>query len=173
MQAGLVAVLHKPCVEVACYTPVAESVGAVGGDVNLYHPVALKVVIFGGGLAHRSVLGQHDDAVVARAYTYLVFGTYHAEALYAAQFRLLDDKLLVAVVEHAAQVSHDDFLSGSHVGGATHNLLRLTFAEVYGGDVQVVAVRVHLAGEHLAHIESLKAAFHGLYFFQCVNFESA
>ena len=167
------AVLHEPCVEVACHTPMAESVGAVGRDVDLNDPVALQVVIVGCGLSHGGVVGEHNDAVVAGAHANLVFGADHAEALDAAQFRFLDDKLLVAVIEHAAQVGHDNLLSCCHVGCSTNDLLRFALAEVYCCDVQVVAVGMHLTGKHLAYIQSLQTAFHGLYFFQCVYFETA
>ena len=132
------AVALEPSVQVACHTPVAECVRAVGCDVNLDNPVALQVIIFGCGLAYRCVFGQYYDAVVACANAYFVLGANHAKALNAAQLRLFDNEFLVAVVEHAAQVGNDNLLSGSHVGRTANNLLRLCFAKINGCYVQVV-----------------------------------
>ena len=45
VQGGVISVGFEPCVEVACHAPVRQCVGAVGGDVYLYQPVALHGVI--------------------------------------------------------------------------------------------------------------------------------
>ena len=122
VQACLLAVGYEPCVEVARHAPVRQCVGTVGGDVHLYQPVALQVIVFSGRSTHLSVLGQHDDTGMVGADANLVLCANHAAALHATQFRLLDNKFLVAVVEHAAQVGNNHLLSRSHVGRATDNL---------------------------------------------------
>ena len=172
MQTCLLAICHEPCIEVAGHSPMRECIRAVGGDVNLDEPVALKVVVFSGRLPHLGVLRQHNDSGMVGANTYLVLCAYHSAAFHATQFRLLYNKLLVAVVEHAAQVGNNHLLSGSHVGGAAYNLRWSFTSEVNSGYMQMVTVGMHFACEHLAHIQSLEATLHGLHLFQCVNFES-
>ena len=130
------------------------------------------MVIFGGRLTHRGVLGQHDDTVVAVAYSYLVFGTNHTERLYTTQLAALDGKFLVAIIEHTAQVGNDYLLAGSHIGGAADDLLGSFLAQVYGGHVQVVRVGMGLAGKHFTHIETLQATTDRLYLFEGAHFET-
>ena len=138
MKSRLIAVLLQPCIQVASHTPVRERISAVGSDVNLNQPVTLQVVILSSRRTYHSVLRQHDDTSVTGADTYLVLGTNHAQRLHTTQLGLLDDKLLVAVVEHTAQVSHYDLLACCHVRCSTDYLLRLTLAQVYCCDVQVI-----------------------------------
>ena len=96
------------------------------------------MIILGSRLTDGSILRQHDDAVVSGAHTYLVFGTNHTERFHSANLRLLDRKLAVAVVEHAAQVGNDNLLTSSYVRCAADNLLRFALAEVDGCDMKVV-----------------------------------
>ena len=172
VQRRLIAILLQPGIQVAGHAPVTQGVGAVGGDVYLNEPVALQMVVLGGRLAYGSVLGQHDDTLVAGADADFVFSTNHAARLHAAQLRLLDYKLLVAIVEHAAQVGNYHFLSGGHVGCTAYNLARLALAHIDGGHVQMVAVGMGLAGQHMAYIETLQAALDALHLFQGVNFQT-
>ena len=76
------------------------------------------------------------------------------------------------VVEHAAYGSHGHCLPGGHVGGAAHYLHRSVGSEVYGGDMEMVAVGVRLAGQHLADDHAAQSARHGLYLFNSVTFQS-
>ena len=76
---------HEPSVEVACYTVVAERVGAVGCDVDVDHPVAFEMIVFSGRLSHRSVVGENDDSRVVGTDTYLVLSANHAEGVDTAQ----------------------------------------------------------------------------------------
>ena len=138
VQSGLIAILLQPGVEVARHTIVAQGIGAVGGKIYLYHPVALQMVIFSGRLPHRGVVGQNDDAIMARTHAYLILGTNHAQRLHAAKLRLLDGELFVAIIQNTAQIGYDDLLTCSHIGCAAHNLLRLAFAKVYCSDVEMV-----------------------------------
>ncbi len=66
--------------KVACHAVVRGGVDAVGGQVDLHHPVALKVVEFSCGGAGRrgAFFGNHDDAVVALADSDFILGAYHA-----------------------------------------------------------------------------------------------
>ena len=128
MERSLVAVLLQPRIKVASHAPMREGIGTVGGDVNLNEPVALQVIILSGGRTYDCILGQNDDAVVTGANTNLVLGTNHTVGFDAAQFRLLDDELLIAVVEHTAQIGYDDLLACSHVGSTTDNLRGFAFS---------------------------------------------
>ena len=172
MKAGLVAALHQPGIEVARHTVMAERIGPVGRDVDFNHPVALEMVILGGRHAHDSVVGQHDDAGMVGADTYLILGAYHAEALHAAQLRFLDGEFLVAVIEHAAQVGHNHLLSGGHIGCSADNLLGLALAEVNRRDVEMIAIGMWLTGEHLAHIKAFQPSFDGLHFVQRIHLKT-
>ena len=151
----------------------AERVASVGGDVYFYHPVTFQPVIFGGGLPHGSVIGQYDNAGVVGANANLVLGAYHAQAFYAAQFAFLDGETLVSVIEHATEIGHDDFLASGHVGRAAYYLLWLTLAKVHHGNMQMVAIGMRFASEHLAHVEAFQSSLDGLHFLQCVNLQSA
>ena len=88
-----------------------------------------------------------------------------AEPKTAAQFRLLDNKFFVAVIEHATQVGHNNLLSGSHVGGSTYNLRRSFTTEVNSRHMQMVTIGMYIACKHLAHIQSLEATLDGLHLF--------
>ena len=163
--------LH-PCCKVARHAIVGGGVDAVGSEVYFKHIVVLDaVVVFGFGARH-CALRQHDDAVVGGADAYLVFGANHAERFYTANFRFLDGKLFVAVVELGAYGGNHHMLSGSNVGGATHYLGGVAIAEVNGGDVKVVAVGMVDAGEHLANHNPLKTAFDGLHFLHTIRFQT-
>ena len=98
VQACLVAALREPGVEVACHAVVGEGVGAIGRDVDVYHPVAVEVVVFSRWRAHDRLFGQHDDAIVVGAHANLVFSAYHAERVDTAQAAFLYHELFVAIV---------------------------------------------------------------------------
>ena len=144
----------------------------VGRNIDLYHEVALQTEVFGSRSSYHSRFGQHDDAIVAGTHTNLVFSTNHAVRLDASQFALLDDKLLVAVVEFAAQLSHNHFLTSSDIGGTADNLLHHTVAFIHGRHVHVVAVRVRLTGQHLTHNKTLQTTLDALHLFHCFDFQT-
>ena len=152
MKRRFITILHKPGIQVACHAPMREGISTVGSDVHLNQPVALQMVIFGGRLTHRSVFGQYDDTIVTVAHTDFVFSTNHAEALHATQFGFLDDKFLVAIIEHTSQVCHNHFLSCGHIRSAAYDLRRRFFTKVNGCHMQVVRIRVKLACQHFTHI---------------------
>ena len=171
VQRRLIAVLQQPGVKVACHAPVRERVGTVGRDIHFDDEIALKLVVFRRRSAHHSIVGQHDDALVRSADANLVLGTNHAVRLVSAQLRPLDLKLLVAVVEHAAHVGHDDLLSGLHVRRSAHDLLRLVLAQIHGRQVQVRVGNI-LAGKHLSDIEPAQSAANALNFLNAAHFQT-
>ncbi len=93
------------------------------------------MVILCSGRSHLCRVGQYDDAVVACADANLVFSANHSVGIDAAELTFLYGKLLVAVVEHAAEVGHDNFLTGTNVRRSADNLLQFAAPEVYRGDV--------------------------------------
>ena len=103
--------------------------------VNLDKPVAFQLVIFGGRLANLSVGRQNDDAVVSRSHANFVFCTYHTKAFNATQLRLLNNKLVVAIVKHGTHIGHYYLLSGGNIGCAAYYLRRFALAQVNGCDV--------------------------------------
>ena len=89
---------------------------------------------------------------MAGAHTNLVLGANHAQRLLATHLRALDGKFLVAVIELGAQGGDNHLLAGSNIGRAAHNLYGcLAIAQVDGGDVQVVTVRVVNASDDVAY----------------------
>ena len=173
MQACLVAILLQPGIQVAGYPPVTERISTVGCDINLDEPVALQMVIFSSRLTYRSIFWEYDDAVVRGTYTNLILSTDHTQALYTAEFALLNGKTLVAIVKYAAQISHDNLLTCSNVRSTTDNLLRFALTQVNGCNMEVIAVRMLLACQYFTNIETFQSALDRLNFFQSVNFESA
>ena len=172
LRVGQVAV--EVCREVAGHAVVAGGIDAVGGEVHLHHPVALELEILGRGGAGRGSLslGDDDDAVVGGAGADLVLGADHAERLHAAYLRFFDLKRLVAAVEGGAHGGHYHSLAGGHICGAAHYLGGLAVAEVHGGDVQVVAVGVIDAGEHLADHDAFEATLYRLHLLEAVGLEA-
>ena len=118
----LVAIALQPGIQVAGHSPVREAVSTVGGDVHLNEPVALQMIVLSGRRAYHGILREDDDAGMVIADTDLILCTDHTVRLDATQLGLLDDKLLVAIIEHTTQVGHDHLLTRSHIGGATDNL---------------------------------------------------
>ena len=149
-----------------------KTVGTVGGDVDLYEPVALQVVILSSRLTDRSILGQDDNTSMAGANANLVLGTDHTAGLNTTQFRLLDDKLLVAVVEDTAKVGYNHLLSGSYVGCTADNLARFALTQVNSRHMQVVAVGMSLARQYLTHIETFQTTLDTLHLFQGIDLET-
>ena len=109
---------------------------------------------------------------MAGAHTDFVFSANHAVRLDAAQFALLDNKLLVAIVEFAAQLSHNHLLAGSHVGCAADNLLHHAITFIHRGHVHVVTVRMRLTSQHLTDHQSLQATFDALHLFHGFDFQT-
>lgn len=86
MQRCLIAVLLQPCIKVACHSPMRQRIGSVGCDINLYQPVAFKIIVFCCRCSYYCIFWQNDNAVVAYAHSNLVFSTNHSARLNAAQF---------------------------------------------------------------------------------------
>ena len=128
MHLRLIAIALQPGIEVTGNTPVRQTVSTVGCDVHLDEPVALQMIVLSGRRTYHSVLRQYDDTRVIVADTDLVLCTDHTVTLHAAQLRLLDDKLIVAIIEHTAEICHDHLLTSSHVGRTTHYLRGLALA---------------------------------------------
>ena len=145
--------------QIASYAEVRSGVDAVGREVHFDYEVVGQIIeLGGGGAGGGSAFGQHDDAVVRSAHTDFVLGTNHAKRFHAADFGFLDFEFFVTIVESGAHGSHHHGLAGSHVGRAAHDLGGFTVAKVHGGDVEVVAIRVFHASEHLADNDAAQAA---------------
>ena len=134
-QRCFITILHQPGVQVACHAIMTKCIGMVSCYVNLDKPVAFQLVIFGGRLANLSVGRQNDDAVVSRSHANFVFCTNHTKAFNAAQLRLLNNKLVVAIVKHGTHIGHYYLLSGGNIGCAAYYLRRFALAQVNGCDV--------------------------------------
>ena len=64
-------------------------------------------------------------------------------------------------------------MAGSHVGGAAHDLHGvIAVAQVDGGNVQVVAVRMVDTGNYLSHNQSAQAALDGFDLLDSTHFQT-
>ena len=131
-----------------------KAVGAVRGDADVEHFlvqfVGVHELFAGHDLAAGPVfLGQHENAGMIVGKTELSFGADHAEGGDAAQLGLLHDK---AAGKRRAHGSHDDQLTGRHVGRAA--------------DVQMIGIGMRLAGEHAARDHALDFRVGMQHFFQ-------
>ena len=102
VQGGRIAVLFQPGIQVACHSPVRECISTVRRDVHLYQPVTLQMIIFGSRCAHHGIVGKDDDPVMTGTHADLILGADHPAAFHTAQLTLLDHKLLITVIQHAA-----------------------------------------------------------------------
>ena len=151
-----------------------DGVHTVGGDGHLEEVVVLHVEVLLGGHADGCVVGQDHDAGVVGAELQLVGSAEHALADGAAQLALLDFVVFgVGGVDLGAYLCADHLLTGSDIGGAADDVEGRAGADVDGGEVQVVAVGVGLAGEHLGDNHVLQAATDGLHLLDAVDFEAA
>ena len=149
-------------------------IDAVWSEVYFEHIVVLDVVVFGGGMSDESVGfgGQHDDSVVRVSDSDFIFGAYHAERFHASYLRFFNLEFIsVLVVEGCADSSHDHSLSGCYIRSAADNL-HGALPELYGGDVEMVAIGVFHACEHLAYDDSGEAAADGFYGFNASGLEA-
>ena len=99
----------------------------------------------------------------------LVGSAQHAFANRTAQLAFFNlVKLRFGGVNLGAYLGAYHLLTGSHVGSTTDDVQRLFAAHVHSGQVQVVAVGVRFAGQHLGDdhmFQSALDAFHLFYIF--------
>ena len=85
--------------------------------------------------------GQHHDAVMIFGKPQLSLGTDHAERRHAAQLGLLDDHTAGHCRAHQR---HGDFLPGSHIGRATHDVQHFFLSDIHRAYGQMIRVRMGL-----------------------------
>ena len=126
-----------------------------------------------GGHSHGGVVGQHHDAGVVGTQLQLVGSAEHTLADGAAQLAFLDLVVFgVRGVDLGAYLGADHLLAGGHVGGAADDVQRTLAAHVDGGQVQVVAVGVRLAGQYLRYHHMLQTALDGLHLLHAVHLQA-
>ena len=130
------------------------------------------MIVFRSGSPHHGIVRQDNDAVVRRTHANLILGTNHAKTVNSAELGFLDDKFLVAIIEHAAKVGNDDFLPLSHIGRTTDNLLGLAFAMVNCRDMKMITVGMSLASKHLSHEQALQTSTDRLDLFQTTDLKT-
>ena len=161
--------MPKICIKVAGNSPVGGGIDAVGGYFIFDDRRALNVEIFLGRHTHRCIGREHLDAVVTGTDAEFILGTYHSETLDSADFGFLDFEI---AREHSSELGKEDFLSCCHIGSTAYYLDRLRSTVIYGSHVEMVRVRMGLAGEHLGNDHIFKAALYDLRFLNRVNFYS-
>jgi hypothetical protein len=68
--------------------------------------------------------------------------------------------------------SHYNFLAGSDIGRAAHNIQRRTITGIYGRYLQFVSIGVGYAGQHFADHQALKTTFYCFRFFNSLYFKA-
>ena len=158
---------------VAGHADVRDGVHAVGGDGHLQQAVVLHVEVLLGGHSHGGVVGQHHDAGVVGAQLQLVGSAEHTLADGTAQLAFLDLVVLgIRGVDLGANLGAHHLLSGGHVGGAADDVQRTLAAHVDGRQVQVVAVGVRLAGQHLRNHHMLQTALDGFHLLHAIDLQA-
>ena len=158
---------------VAGHADVRDGIHAVGGDGHLEQAVVLHVEILLGGHSHRGVVGQHHDAGVVGTELQLVGSAEHTLADGAAQLAFLNFVVFsIRGVNLGANLGTHHLLSGRHIGGAADDVQRTLAAHIDGRQVQVVAVGVRLAGQHLRNHHMLQTTLDGLHFFHAVHLQA-
>ena len=140
-----------------------SGVYAVGGDFVFDNRLVLQLEVFLGGGAGNGALREYHDAGMAGADTQFILCADHAEAFHAANLGLLDFEVSG---EHGANLGEEHFLPGGHVGRTANHLYRLRGAVVHGGNMQMVAVRMGIAGKDLGHNDMVQSAvlhFYGIH----------
>ena len=122
MHLCLMAVAQQPGIQITCYAPVTQTISTICRDVNLDEPITLQMIILCSGCTNHCILRQYDNTRMVIANADLILCTDHTVRLYTTEFRLLDEKLLVAIVKHATQISHNHLLTCSYIRRTTHNL---------------------------------------------------
>ena len=150
-----------------------DGVHAVGGDGHLEQAVVLHVEVLLGGHSHGGVVGQHHDAGVVGAELQLVGSAEHTLADGTAQLAFLDLVIFgVRGVYLGANLGAHHLLSGGHIGGAADDIQRTLAAHIDGGQMQVVAVGVRLAGQHLRYHHMLQTALDGLHLLHAIDLQA-
>ena len=142
-------------VEVTGYAYVGSRINTVGGNLVFNHGLVLELEVLLGGSAHHGALRELHDALMAGAYAKFVLGTDHSKALHAPDLGFLN---LEVSGKDGAYLGKKYLLAGGHVGRAAYHLDGLGAAVIHRGNVQVVAVRMRLAGKDLCHHDALEPA---------------
>ena len=158
---------------VAGHADVRDGVHAVGRDGHLQQAVVLHVEVLLGGHSHGGVVGQHHDAGVVGTELQFFSSTEHTLADGAAQLAFLNLVVLcVRSIYLGAYLSTDHLLTGGDVGGAADDVQRTLAAHIDGGQVQVVAVGVRLACQHLRYHHMFQTALDGLHLLHAVHLQA-
>ena len=179
MQSSPVAILYQPGIQVARHTIVAASISTVWSDIHLNQIVALQLIVFSSRRTHDSILRQHDDTIMTFTNADFILSTNHAQRLDATQFATLDSKLLVAIIQLRTHDSHDNLLSGSHIGSTTNYLQRtglrtrrIPLPYLHRTHVHMVAVGVSLASHHLPYPQSFQSTLDSLHLLDTAHLQS-
>ena len=134
----------------AGHTTDGETVGAVGGDLHLQHPVG-EGEVRGERGSSLPVAGQLHGALALGRQPQLGLRHDHARRLDTAQLGIPD----LHAVGHGAARKHDAHsLAGRDVGSSAHDGARLRLAYVDDAHRQLVGVGMALTIENLADHEA-------------------
>ena len=162
--------LHRPVVDglqVAGHANMRGGIGPVGCQAYFDYIVGFGLKIFGSRGTRGYLFLQHNDALVAAAQAYLIFGTDHALRYFASYLRFLYlERLTSGRVQGGARQRYHYGLPSGHVGCSAYDWGRLFRPYIYGSNLEFIGIGVLFAGKHLADNQSLQAALDGLDFFQ-------
>ena len=166
---ALDAVMHQVSIQVAGNSPVRSRIDPVGSNLVFDDRLALQSKIFLCRSSYHRVLRQHHNAVVTASYAELVLRANHSEALDSADLGLFDFEF---ARKDCPQSGEEHLLTSGDVGRTADDLKRFGASVIDLGNVQVVAVGMHLALQHLCDHNPGKAAGNGFAFLNTVNFNA-
>ena len=159
----------QPGVQVAGHAPMGGRVDAVGRDLVFDHRLGAELEVFLGRGADHGVLRQDHDALVVGADTELVLRADHAEGLHAADLGFLD---LEIPGQDRADLGEQYLLACGHVGRAAHHRQGFAAAGIHRGDMEMVGIRMRLAGQHAGHHDPGESAGNALLLLHAIDFDA-
>ena len=172
LQCCLLAILYQVCIQVTSYSIMRACIRPVRRDVYFEHIIAFNIIIFFGRSTRYGIFRQNNDSGMIRSDTNLIFRTNHTIRFHTTQFRLLNGKTFVTVIQFCSQRSYYDLLSCCHIGSATYDLYRFALSQIYSRNVHMIRVRMGFACQHFSNHQTFQTTFNRLYFFYTSRLKS-
>ena len=171
-QVGRLTVLFQVSGQVASYTEMRSGIHTVRRDINFQHIIALHIIIFFGRSTDYRIGRQYDYTCMICSNTDFIFSTNHTVRFNATDFRALDRKALITIIQFSTVYSNNHFLSGSYIRRTTNNLQGFRAANIHGCNVQVIGIRMFFASKNFTDDKSFQSTFDGLNFFYPSGFQT-
>ena len=169
---GRLTVLFQVSGQIASYTEMRSGIHTVRRDIDFQHIIALHIIIFFGRSTDYRIGRQYDYTCMICSNTDFIFSTNHTVRFNATDFRALDRKALITIIQFSTVYSNNHFLSGSYIRRTTNNLQGFRAANIHGCNVQVIGIRMFFASKNFTDDKSFQSTFDGLNFFYPSGFQT-